>query len=121
VEIVAQGTYASRNADDLLSGLTIFHVDPTDDGEAAALQLAYAYEATYSSSATPSLGDLQELKATKASIPRNVHSALRQLKAFATLISVLFGDAPYVGHLEDFVKAPSVRWRRWRGCWAASL
>jgi hypothetical protein len=75
VEIVTQGTYASRNVNDLLMGLTIFHMDPLDDGEAAALQLAYAYEATYSSSATPSLGDLQQLKATKAAIPRTVHSA----------------------------------------------
>jgi hypothetical protein len=75
VEIVTQGTYASRNVNDLLTGLTIFHMDPSDDGEAAALQLAYAYEATYSSSATPSLGDLQQLKATKAAIPRTVHSA----------------------------------------------
>ena len=103
VEIVTQGTYASRNVDDLLSGLTIFHMDPSEDGEAAALQLAYVYEATYSSSATPTLGDLQQLKATKASIPRTVHSAMRQLKAFATLIRVLFGNVPFVGHLDDFV------------------
>jgi hypothetical protein len=102
-EIITRGSYASRNADDLLAGLTIFHVDPSEEGEATALGLAYAYESTYSSSATPSLEDLQVLKATKAAIPRTVHSALQQLKAFSTLIGVLFGCIPFVGHLADFV------------------
>ena len=91
-EIITQGQYASRKADDLLAGLTIFHLDPSEEGETAALDLAYAYESTYSSSATPSLGDLHELKASKAAIPRTVHSAMQ--KAFSTLMGVLFGMAP---------------------------
>jgi hypothetical protein len=103
VEVLAMGSFASRNADDLMNGLTVFHMDPTEEGEAAAHQLAYAYESSYSSGAKPSLGELLELKATKAAIPRTVHSALQQLKAYSTLIGVLFGTIPFVGHLADFV------------------
>jgi hypothetical protein len=104
IEIITHGYYASYS-DDLLAGLTLFHMDTSEEGENAALRFAYAYEATYSSGATPSLDDLHELKATKAAIPRTVHSALQQLKAYATLISVLFGTIPFVGHLADFVES----------------
>ena len=103
IEIITQGTYASRNVDDLLAGLTIFHLDPSDEGESVAQRLAYVYEATYTSGATPSLEDLQELKATKAAIPRTVHSAIQQLKAFSTLMAVMFGDTPFVWQVADFV------------------
>ena len=78
-------------------------MDLSNEGDAAAQCLAYMYESTYTGGAIPSLEDLQELKATKAAIPRTVHSAVQQLKAYSTLMGVLFGNTPFVGHLADFV------------------
>jgi hypothetical protein len=50
------------------------------------------------------LGEICELKATKACIPSTCFQCLTQLHAYTTLMVVLFGaNAAFVGHLQDFV------------------
>jgi hypothetical protein len=87
-----------------MMGLTIFQVNTSPDGLADAQKLAFLFENVHSGSVAPSLGEIRELKATKACIPSTCFQCLSQLQAYTMLMVVLFGENnAFIGHLQDFV------------------
>jgi hypothetical protein len=103
-DVITTGAFAVRSSLDLMAGLTIFHINTSPDGSADAQKLAFLFENLHSGNVAPSLGEIHELKATKACIPSTCFQCLSQLQAYTTLMMVLFGEnSPFVGHLQDFV------------------
>jgi hypothetical protein len=103
-DVIATGAFAVRSSLDLMAGLTIFHVNTSPDGSADAQKLAFLFENLHSGNVAPLLGEIHELKATKACIPSTCFQCLSQLQAYTTLMIILFGEnTAFVGHLQDFV------------------
>jgi hypothetical protein len=103
-DVIATGSFAARSGLDIMAGLTIFQVNPSPDGGAEAQRLTFLFENVHAGSTAPTLGEIRELKATKACIPTTCYQCLMQLHAYTTLMVVMFGEhSAFVGHLQEFV------------------